>query len=359
MTILSVYTSQEWNMADSYGLIACQLARHLTRLGVHVNAVSLKQTVSDSQPEDIRAITSRPILPSLGGIVLGYPTNYAYHSSLLHVGPRIAITMFESTKLPQGWKEPLNDLDAVIVPTHFCADVFRDNGVAVPVHVVPPGIGEVFTYRKREQSKPLTFLSFLDRGARKGGLTALQSFLTAFGDDPNYRLILKGRTPKPGRAFSLTNPNIEVIQQDMSEEELYELYCNCHVLVNPHKGEGFGLIPREFAATGGLAMTTNWSGTADDIDQWGYPLPYELVRAGWEGHSSLEGQELGEWANVDYKRAATHLLNVAHAWQWSAQGLEEKAEAARRLYSWHGFAERVLAIWREAANGYGTRLSAA
>jgi hypothetical protein len=55
MNAVTVYTSQNWDIADSYGLIACQLARHLTALGVRVNAVSLKETVLDSQPDDIRA----------------------------------------------------------------------------------------------------------------------------------------------------------------------------------------------------------------------------------------------------------------------------------------------------------------
>jgi glycosyltransferase involved in cell wall biosynthesis len=369
MKPITVYTSQHWDMADSYGLIACQLARHLTALGVRVNAISLGKTVVDSQPDDIRAVTSRPILPTFGGIVMGYPTNY-HHHTLLHYGPRVALTMFESTRLPSDWIEPLNNMDAVIVPSEFCATVFRDSGVSVPVYVVPLGIGESYTYHARTANtsisapiaeiegkggRPLTYLAFFDRGERKGGMVAQQAFTRAFGDDMRYKLILKARAAKPGRALVLTNPNIEVIHQDMSEQELYELYCRCDVLINPHKGEGFGLLPREFAATGGFALTPGWSGTADAIEQWGYALPYTLETAHWQGNRTLAGQDLGVWASVNSVMVAGELRTVAATWEWTKQLLPVKAQAARRLYNWRTFAERVLNIYQEVRVGYSHR----
>lgn len=376
MNAITVYAPGHYDMADSYGLIACQLVRHLTALGTRVNAVAMGKTVLDSQPDDIRAVTSRPILPSLGGLVLGYPTQYHQHSALLFHGPRIALTMFESTKLPSGWAEALNDMDAVIVPSTFCKTVFRDSGVTTPLHVVPLGVGDVYQYKERdgnnwkqlgtngknwkeleriEDDRQLTFLAFFDRGERKGGMVAQQAFTRAFGDDLAYRLILKGRTAKPGRELILTNPNIQVIQQDMSEEELYALYCRCDVLINPHKGEGFGLIPREFAASGGLALTTGWSGTADAIEQWGYGLAYGLEKAHWRGNKTLQGQELGVWAALDPVAVACELQTVAATWQWTRQLLPAKAQAARSLYSWRSFAERVLGIWEEVKVGYACR----
>lgn len=350
MDTITVYAPGNFDYLDSYGLIACQLLRHLTRLGVHVNAVGMGKTVMDSQPDDVRAVTSRPLRPSLGGIVLGYPTGYANHSALLHCGPRVAVTMFESSKIPPNWIEPLNQMDAVVVPSTFCRDVFATCGVTVPIHVVPLGVGQVYRYQERTQGRPLTFLAFLDRGKRKGFIVALQAFLRAFGESMDYRLILKGRKPK--KPLELTNPNIEVVQQDMSEEELYQLYLRADVLINPHKGEGFGIIPREFAGTGGIALTTNWSGTADDLSEWGWSLPYTLERADWEGHRNLTGQDLGEWAAPDTDGVASKLLHVvAHIDAYRVMA-RYHAERVPELYSWRGFAEQVLSIWEGAAHGH-------
>lgn len=352
---------------DSYGLLGVQLARHLTRMGIHVNVFAMGERQMNSHDQELAEIVRKPIHPVLGSIMLGYPTGYMRHTNpLLHAGPRIAITMFESSRLPADWIAPLNEMDAVIVPSWFCHTIFRDSGVtersrsgAQRIHVVPLGIGESYQYRPRTTNRPLTFLAFFDRGERKGGMVAQQAFTHAFGDNTAYRLILKGRTAKPGRVLAFSNPNIEVIQQDLSEAELYELYCRCDILVNPHKGEGFGLIPREAASSGMLAMTTGWSGTADDIEQWGHALPYTLEPAHWYGNKTLQGQDLGEWARVDARVLAHHLQTVAATWQWSRLLLPGKAEAARRLYSWRVFAECVLNIYEGVASGNHVRAAAA
>lgn len=349
--MINVCAPGHFDMYDSYGLIACRLVGELAGLGVDVQALALGDRQHANQPDAVRAVTSRPIVQAWGGLLLGYPTNFHRFGVLAQHGPRVAVTMFESSKLPRGWVEPLNGCDAVVVPSTFCRDVFVAEGVTVPVHVVPLGVGDVYTPAKRPADRPLTFLAFLDRGRRKGGLAALQAFLTAFGDDTSVRLVLKSRDR--GVGLTLTNPNIDVVQQDMSEQELYRLYLDCDVLANPHKGEGYGMIPREFSATGGVALTTNWSGTTDDLDQWGWPLPYTLVKADWKGAKNLEGQDLGVWAEPDIEGVASILRQVAaHRDYYQAQAYA-RAEGVRALFSWQRFAETVLNIYREAAAKHG------
>jgi glycosyltransferase involved in cell wall biosynthesis len=179
-------------------------------------------------------------------------------------------------------------------------------------------------------------------------MQAMQAFLAAFGDDSNYRLILKGRT-SPVDA-SIINDNIELIQRDMTPAELYQLYLSADVLINANKGEGFGFIPREFARTGGISLTTNWAGTADALPEWGLPLAYKLVKADWSGHPRLSKQDLGQWAEVDQDYLVARMSGVAanrdHYRQWAKQWAANVA----RLYTWEGFAQTVLNVW-ESANG--------
>ena len=262
MDTVSIYTVGEWSPYDSYGKIAIELARSLSNQSMRVNCIGLGATILPSQPDEVQAITAQPILPALGGIGMGWPTHYHKFSSLFHAGPRVALTMFESSKLSDSWLDALAGYDAVIVPSHFCADVFRKSGITAPIHVIPLGISECYRYLERPsvftEARPMTFLAFLDRGERKGGVTALQAFLHAFGDDPKYKLILKGREPKVG--FTLTNPNIEVILRDMSEEELVDLYRRADVLINAHKGEGFGLFAQR-------VCRNRWRGLDDRLER--------------------------------------------------------------------------------------------
>jgi glycosyltransferase involved in cell wall biosynthesis len=244
-------------------------------------------------------------------------------------------------------------MDAVIVPSRFCAQVFRRGGVKAPIAVCPLGIGEAYKPAKRAQGRPLTFLAFLDRGERKGGLAAQQAFSLAFGDDPSVRLILKMRDRRVPQA--ILNDNITLIQRDMTEQELYQLYLSADVLINPNKGEGFGLIPREFAATGGVSLATDWSGTADDLSAWGWPLPYTLEPALWDGNAKLSGLDLGEWARPNIEAIAKVLGGIAGNRASYARIAARKAKAAAELYSWRRFAAQVLAVYEEAKVGASHR----
>jgi glycosyltransferase involved in cell wall biosynthesis len=342
--VISIYAPGHYDLADSYGLIACQLARHLTALGARINAFALGEAVHASQPDDLRVITGQPIRAALGGIVLAYPTAYEKYGPLSMAGPRVAITMFESTRLPEGWADSLNACQAVIVPSRFCRDVFVEAGVEAPVHVIPLGIDETYRpARRSSDSMPYTFLAFADRGRRKGWHEALQAFVQAFGDDSRVRLILKMRARD--QRINVLNSNIDMVQQDMSPAALGEFYRQADCMVFPAHGEGFGLPPREFAATGGTVIATNWGGLADDIRAWGIPLGCSLESA-WKGHPKFEHAGLGDWAAPDVDQLATWMQVVADQRTFFAQVSYERAGHVRAMYDWRAFAEGVLEVWK-------------
>lgn len=339
---------------DSYGIVSLELARRLTRLGVHVNLFALGEREYDTQDAELAGIVAEPIRPAAGGIMLGYPTGYIKHQNpLMQIGEHVAITMFESSQLPDDWPPVLNKCDAVVVPTRFCRDVFVSSGVEVPVHVVPLGLGDWCKLRPepvhRHDDKPLTFLAFLDRGLRKGGMYALQAFVGAFGEDEHYRLILKGRSNE--HKLEITNPNVDVIQQDMTEADLRELFLSADVMIDANMGEGFGMLGRQFAAMGGVTLTTAWGGTADDLDYWAWPLPFALVNADWPGNRILEGRELGVWAKPDIEGIVNVLQVIAKQVDLFGRIAHARAGSVSRMYNWDAFGEGVLQVWREVTSG--------
>jgi len=356
---ITVYTPGNLDMYDSYGLIACELGRHIDSWGVHVNLVPLGERVMPGQPEDVRRVATRPIRMGFGGLLLGYPTNYGVYSSVSMMGPRVALTMFESTVIPQDWVEILNTVDAVIVPSAFCRDVFRESGVRQPIHVVPLGLDDTYQPVARDpDSKPFTFLAFADRGRRKGGHYAIQAFLRAFGDDTDYRLLMKYRAIEGNTPVNILNLNIDAIRGDMTSYELYDLYKEAHVLINANMGEGFGLIPREFAASGGLALATDWGGTSDDLAEWGLPIRVENLIPAWSGHPKFEFESLGVWANPDVEALAVLLRHIADNKEFFMTTAMYKAYEARSRYNWGTCAREVLNIWQGVTDGYSERLRA-
>lgn len=313
---------------DSYGRIANELSAHLHDMGVHVNHFG------PLAPEHV-------IKPSLGGLKLGYPTMHKGFNPLAHLGKSIALTMFESEVLPEGWVEALNQCEAVIVPCRWNEQTFRDNGVNVPIYVVPLGVSEpFFDVRKREPDTPMRFLTIGDRGQRKGWQQAMRAFNLAFGDDMDYELICKVRDSH----MQITNPNIHVLEGDFSDSQMVDLYHSCHVMLFPSMAEGFGLPPREFAATGGVAMATNFGGLADEMDQWGVSIDdYTLVPA-WEANPEWAGK-LGTWADVNCYALAEQLKRVVTYYPEYAGHAVDAAAFCRATYDWQKTAESVYDIW--------------
>ena len=341
-----------WDEADSYGILASQLARQLTRRGCCVNAYGLGSAEFGNQSAETRAVTTRPRVPTLGGIFLGYPANYHRHGAPFLAGPRVALTMFESSRIPSAWVPILNGMDAIITPSRFCAEAFAACGVTAPVHVVPLGLSPAYTYAPRDPNRLLTFLAFMDRGPRKGGYLALNAFVGAFGDRADVRLILKWRAR--GQAPRVGNGNVTVIARDMSEAELHQLYLDADVLISPTTGEGFGLLPREFAATGGISLATNWSGTAEAIDLWGVPLPYTLAPAQWHERDTRKvwaGEDLGEWAMVSRGALSAVLRRVADNRDFYAARARRNAPKVAQMYRWDRFGQQVFEVWEGVSHG--------
>ncbi len=320
-----------WHIAESYGRIAHELRNAFMRQGWHVN------TVGEDQP-------CTTVQPVLGGILLAYPTHFHKFGAMLNLGKRLAVTMFESTKLPEGWVEELNQCAAVIVPSEWLVELFKKEGVRVPVTCVPLGVDhQTFAYVERDPTRqPFTFIAYMDRFGRKGWHSAGSAFMKAFGDDPNYRLIFKARKAQPF-PFRIGNPNIQILAEDYTDAEMAQFYADADCLLFPTSGEGFGLPPREFAATGGTAITTNWSGTQDNLESWGIPLNNFNFVPAWDRVKEFRG--LGVWAEADIDELAAKMIAVAqNREQYHAKG-KIASEFVHKHYQWSFFTQQVMKIW--------------
>lgn len=340
MTIINL-CSPGFDPANSYGRIGCELAYRLTRAGHHVNAYSPGDVLYPMQSAALREILQRPLKATTGGILLGYPTNFHIFGALPNMGARVAVTMFESTQLPEGWAEVLNQMRAVIVPAHWCARVFRDSGVTAPIYVVPLGVSETYRLVQRPVGrKPFTFLALTDTLRRKGWDVAALAFVRAFGDDPDYRLILKARADS--FPIDVRHPNITTIRADYHEAQMLDLFAQTDALVAPTRGEGFYLFPLEYMATGAPAIVTDFSGPTEYRGLY-YPIRYTMTPA-WDSHEKLRG--CGEWAEPDVDHLAQQMRYVASGNPAIRYMAEQHAVRIRRRYTWQRFAEQVADIWQ-------------
>lgn len=338
----------DWDPLESYGQLAWSLVSGLeSRHGTTTNVVGGSRRppteLADRSLRDRAAIRARP---AAGSILLGYPPLYHAWGDALAAATRVAVTMFESSELPPGWVEVLNRLEAVVVPCSWLESVFRDAGVTTAVHRVPLGIKECYAPVQRPVGRsPFTFLTVATPYPRKGWDIAVRAFDAAFGHSRDHRLIIKMRA---GRRLPvrILHPRVEILAEDLDDECMAELYRSVDAFVFPSRGEGFGLPPREAAATGLPVVATAWGGTADEIDDWGWPLRSRLVRA-WFGHSHLAG--IGTWADPDVHHLAALMRQIAAGGDDVRRRAMRHADNVRRLYPTYSLVDGVWRVWNETA----------
>lgn len=335
-----------FNLCESYGRKASHLAAYIRDLGHDVIEIAL-----DAETSGI----NYPTQP--GGIILGYPTSFTEFGLFAQTGPRVCVTAWESSQVPPGWVNALNTFAAVSVGSQFVKDVFAAEGVQAPIRVHPLGVEAAFTWRPRPLQRPLIFLVFSDRYEggvdRKGAFLALDAFVNAFGDRQDVHLVLKSRAGS--KPIDVTNRNVTCLSADLTFQELSNLYAACDVMIFASKGEGFGIPPREFAATGGVPLVTDWGGLHDGVKQYAYPLKYTLEPA-WKKDPWFAGQG-GDWAKADKQDLMRKMIALANHDRVFLHHVGRKfSDYALQTYSWDRFARDVFATYQEVLEGSAVRI---
>lgn len=232
---ISYHTVEEnLDRTRGYGNAGYQVVRNLQALGHHVPF---------NDP-------SAPVQ-----ISFAMPTQYEFHSGQYRIG----YTPWESTKLPPGWLERMNQCDEVWATSHWVAEVYRKSGVKPPVKVYHHGLDTKWQPHKRTiDDGVVRFLHIGEPALRKGGQMAVDAFREAFGDREDVHLTVKAYGTSHvalwdnGRLANLRDQykNVTVITDTLLSDELLALYHDHHIMVYPSYGEGFGLIPLQALGTG-------------------------------------------------------------------------------------------------------------
>lgn len=248
-------------------------------------------------------------------------------------GKHWLFSMTEGSRIPPDWVEKIEqcNIERVIVPCEHNALAFRESGVTVPISIVPGGIDpDEFSVKKLEKSsyRPYVFLTFADRGNRKGWEEVWEAFYLAFGGktrgEKDVRLLIKTRAGSPTPVEYMCNAKDSdgrISYRMADEEDMLSFYAQADCLVLPSRSEGWGLIHREAAAVGLPVITQKYSGLDDgSTEQWALTLPPGKMKP----IPTEAAFCLGEWmvANV---YALSEMMRWAFDFPESAHLFGEKA----------------------------------
>ena len=242
------------------------------------------------------------------GVKAGYDVEVRHHwppdfTPTYTGSPLVMIQPWERGGIPAAWIEPImRHVDEVWVPTSWVRGCYISSGI--PEHrvaVVSNGVdtstfspvGAQYPLSTRRTSK-LLFLG--GTTVRKGADILLDAYCKAFRPADDVCLVVKpfgsdavyrgGTMDDHFRqaAGDPTLPDIEILDGDMTREEVASVYRACDVLVHPYRGEGFGLPVAEAMASSLPVIVTGYGACLDFCDSSSaYMLPYSIRPISIEG----------------------------------------------------------------------------
>lgn len=256
-----------------------------------------------------------------------------FEQDILDYRYNIGTFLWELDHIPSSWIPYLDLFDEFWVPSKFIKDCLREV-TTKPIYVIPYGMERInvkelpraFDFRDK-----FTFLSMFDSKSnieRKNPIAVIKSFKNAFEHYPYVRLVVKTNNLTKEDNAILTNEikgykNIELLQGNLSREELFSLIKASKCLVSLHRAEGFGLPLAEAMSLNVPVIATDYSSTRDFVNsKSAYVVKYSLVKS----NVSYQNESNFFWADPDIEDASKQMLNVFNGYK-----LEEKLKNSKEI----------------------------
>ena len=265
---------------------------------------------------------------------------------------------WEESGFPLDWADNFNmTLQGMTVVSSHVRKIMQDHGIIVPIAVIFNGTDHwkkinadnIFLVR----GKNFRFLHVSSCFPRKGADVLLQAYGRAFSKKDDVTLIIKTfanphneihRWLADERKGNPEFPDVEIIEEDFTDEQLKALYEQCHVLVAPSRAEGFGLPMAEAMLSGLSVITTDWGGQTDFCTtENAWLIDYSFQRA---------NTHLGIFSSVWAEPKVEHLTQLMlEVYQAPEQVRHEKAAIGKKLleqnFRWCDAASRMIKAARD------------
>jgi glycosyltransferase involved in cell wall biosynthesis len=263
----------------------------------------------------------------------------------------IALTPFETTRIPQSWVGRINKFDALLVPCKQNVTMMRDSGVRIPISVIHWGVDFKKFYPVERNNRNFTFGCMGALSERKGTDLLVKAFCLAFPayQYPNVRLLCKSShnmfkwgVKGDQRIIIQLNP---VAHEELVENFIKKVDC----FVFPSRGEGAGLPPIEMLATEMPVICSNHSGMADYMSSdYAYPLnDFKMVPAK-DFSEKLYHENCGDW----WEPSLEELVNTMRHVYLNQDEAKEKGKKGAQYVSANWSWEQGVKTFTDALDKY-------
>ena len=247
---------------------------------------------------------------------------------------------WEESEFPKDWVDDFNScLQGLTVMSNQVKSILINNGVKVPIRIAGLGLDHISDIKPSTKykisAKKYKFLHVSSCFPRKGIDILLKAYSMSFTSDDQVSLVIKTFDNPHNNIINILNsikqnnplfPDVIIINDDLSDNELKSLYLQSDVLVAPSRGEGFGLPIAEAMFLDIPVITTNWGGQKDfcnDDNSWLIDYRFESAKS----HFNLD---LSYWAEPDVKHFSKIMNEI---YKTSKSDLNTKTDKAKELIS--------------------------
>ncbi len=271
----------------------------------------------------------------------------------------IGFWAWELEVMPANWRPACACVHELWAPSHFTARALQSlmpGRVRVVPHALALSPPRPARLDRAAFGLPdaavvvLVSFSLASAFERKNPLAAVAAFRKAFGNRSDRILVLKvghgGHFAADMRSLHgavAGCPNIRVETRMLPEADAHALTSLADIVLSLHRSEGFGLVPAEAMMLGRAVVATDWSATAEFLDEsCGVPVGYRLVpardpRGVFEAPGAV-------WADADTDAAARALQALADAPERRAVLGEAAIRASRSRFDGRELREALTQI---------------
>lgn len=331
------------------GVIATNVIRELDNLGIDVscNMLNLEHLKLDDYPIEVQKAIICGHNEDAINIFFAYPDIYGQSRSKINIGYTGADTHGWYISNP-GVPSPVtlcNELmDYMLTPSNYSKNIMKNCGITKQLEVFPHGIDfNVFKLTKRTLDKVFTFVYTGELSTRKGVLLLIKSFSDLFGNDPDFRLLLRANTHMYELDGSYVKEycekfnNMFCVWENKGQSSIYEYMKEGNCFVWPSFADWFGLPPMEALSCGSPVIATKTNGYYEFIGDKIIPVEYDLIDVNGR-HPYFHGK----WNEAKYDSLCFAMKEVVNNYESHSEKAYESALWLRENFSWKNVVEREL-----------------
>lgn len=305
----------------SYGYCTSYFIQELSKLGHRINLFPI------GQPEQINEY----IVPALNNAMSANytePVIRLFHQNLLHQrigkGKHFGFPIFELDTFDQQEKNSINSCDELIVPSQWAKEVCINNGINIPIHVVPLGVDrDIFYDNELPLTDEICYFNIGKIEKRKGHDILPAAFNDAFSDPKyNVRLFLacnghpahysEQEVEAFKKSFTETklSNKIHFLPRFSSQKEVSDLIRKCHCGIFASRAEGWNLPLLETLSCGRYAVATYCTAHTEFLNDYN-----SFHVAAQNKVPAIDGKWFngkGNWHDIDYDHLVSTLRDSYH-----------------------------------------------